>query len=198
MAFAYNTTSIHNYSDGLLAITAFTLSSSQERSREDPPSPPPQPPPSPVNWSRPMSDIDDMSLEMVCWCHPWCLYVLTQTASPLRPWGSNVGVIGKGACVRKRFRTTRLVTDFAFLWMVHAAPVGIDVRAYHWLRTLRSLICKIGRLLYFRGVTRRTVVSFGLLNCDGFSVSEHSLSSMCTFRPSRICTLGLGTQITSL
>ncbi|KAF2800364.1 hypothetical protein K505DRAFT_370266 [Melanomma pulvis-pyrius CBS 109.77] len=65
MAFTHNTTPTHYHQNSLSTFTMFASRPSQERSREDPPSPPPQPPPSPVNWSRSLSDLDDMSLELI-------------------------------------------------------------------------------------------------------------------------------------
>lgn len=70
MAFTSNNTSNCDFSIEFHAVTAFPSSSSQERSREDPPSPPPQPPPSPVNWSHPLSDLGDMSSDLVRLCDP--------------------------------------------------------------------------------------------------------------------------------
>jgi hypothetical protein len=70
MVFTYNNHSNCDHSIEFHAVTTFPLSLSQERSREDPPSPPPQPPPSPVNWSHPLSDLGDMSSDLVRLCDP--------------------------------------------------------------------------------------------------------------------------------
>lgn len=60
-----------------------TFSTTQERSRDEPPSPPPQPPPSPVGWSRPIMD-GSLDLELVSLYHLWYAH-LTNMPS-LLPW----------------------------------------------------------------------------------------------------------------